>query len=292
MKTEFINEFMKLADTLNFSAASRELFISQPTLSRHIMEMEKELGIQLFNTSSHGIELTREGQDARKSFAKMLKEYDSLRTKLEGHRRQMSGHIKLGILYYSFSDLFADFLPFFNNKYPDIKVECLNYRPQELLDDLLAGLIDIGQVIYTENKNSKLQYQNIAKADMIAVLNSRHPLAKSDSLYLSDLIGETLIELKNDRYSTEITREVFKKCGVSFNKVIETDNIETVPFACKEYNGIHITGGNCRKQQAVGISYIPVLDKHAHSTIAFAYLKTNNNPILEIFISEAKIFYC
>ncbi|MBQ9814096.1 MAG: LysR family transcriptional regulator [Lachnospiraceae bacterium] len=291
MKTDHIKEFLYLAETLNFSTASKAFYITQPTLSRHIQEMEKELGFSLFNTSSHGVELTREGKDAKKVFSKMMKEYEGMQARWTDWHRQIEGHIRLGLLYYSLSDYFTDFLPFINEKNPGVSVKCLNYRPQELLDDLLAGKIDIGQISYVDEKNPKLYYQKIAMTDMIVVMSNKNPLARCTELKLSDLEQETLAELKNDRYSTNITREMFNKCGVSFKNIIETDNIETVPHTCKTYNAIHVTGSSCRKQQAAGVSYIPITDAQAHSWMALACLKSNNNLAVRKFLDDAKLFF-
>lgn len=62
MELSYIKEFIVLAEYKNFSKAAEELYISQPTLSKHIQAMERELGGKLFNRSTHGVSLTEFGE--------------------------------------------------------------------------------------------------------------------------------------------------------------------------------------------------------------------------------------
>ena len=61
MQVQMLQEFLVLAETLNFLAAASDLYISQATLSKHIREMEKELGAPLFKRTTRKVELTELG---------------------------------------------------------------------------------------------------------------------------------------------------------------------------------------------------------------------------------------
>ncbi len=62
MKIQSMREFLTLSELRNFNSASEKLFLSQPTLSRHIKELEEELGVTLFNRSTRRVELTECGE--------------------------------------------------------------------------------------------------------------------------------------------------------------------------------------------------------------------------------------
>ena len=62
MKTKYINEFIVLARTGKYSLAAEELYISQPSLTRHIQELELEAGTPLFNRTAKGVELNEAGR--------------------------------------------------------------------------------------------------------------------------------------------------------------------------------------------------------------------------------------
>ncbi len=61
MKLHHIREFLVLSQYKNYNVAAKHLFMSQPTLSRHIKEMEEELGVSLFDRSTRRVELTECG---------------------------------------------------------------------------------------------------------------------------------------------------------------------------------------------------------------------------------------
>ena len=98
MKTEYMREFLELATEKNYSLAARKLFISQPTLSRHVQAIEEALGYPLVESSSHGVKLTEYGFSAARSFRKILKEYDLLLETGKNLARRISGTLTLGIL--------------------------------------------------------------------------------------------------------------------------------------------------------------------------------------------------
>lgn len=62
LKIQSMREFIALSEVRNFNLASERLFLSQPTLSRHIKELEEELGVPLFKRSTRRVELTPYGQ--------------------------------------------------------------------------------------------------------------------------------------------------------------------------------------------------------------------------------------
>ena len=78
MKLDYLREFVTLAQCLNYSAAARQLYITQPALSRHIAHMEEQFGAKLFERDSHGVTLTEVGKECLKEVRAILKRYDDM----------------------------------------------------------------------------------------------------------------------------------------------------------------------------------------------------------------------
>ena len=126
---------------------------------------------------------------------------------------------------------------------------------------------------------------------MIALMRKDHPLSSVDSITLQELSFSTLIELKNDDFSNELSREMLRKNKIHFSKVIQSDNIETVPLTIRKYGGIHLTGESCKRQNASSICYKNVVGPYTNLAYGFMALKDNENPLIDLLMQEAKEYF-
>lgn len=292
VKIEYLKEFISLSETLNYSAAAERLYISQSTLSRHVSMLEEEIGARLLLRTTHGVELTEIGRESVKTFRDMLKRYEAFAEFAQNRQDQASGKLVLGLLYYSISDYFSDFIPLFRTQFPRITLDCQSYQPHELYEALMAGKLDIGQIsVGGYPRAEEVRFHRFLKHKMIAIMREDHPLADRESIWLRELIGETCIELKEDYCSRICTHGLLEKCGMAFDKIIEAEHIETVPFVIKETGGFHLTGDSCRKQNVPGLRYIPIADEAFEADMAFTYCLNNPNPLIPLFLREADRFF-
>jgi DNA-binding transcriptional LysR family regulator/DNA-binding CsgD family transcriptional regulator len=79
MDLEYLREYLSIADELNLTAAARHLSTTQSTLSKHLAALEREMGAQLINRTSHGIELTRAGATLYNRARMVVDLYDGTR---------------------------------------------------------------------------------------------------------------------------------------------------------------------------------------------------------------------
>ncbi|MDE7325746.1 MAG: LysR family transcriptional regulator [Lachnospiraceae bacterium] len=146
--------FNKVAETGNISLAAKELFISQPAISKAVKKLEADLAVSLFSRSSRGVRLTEEG--------KLLYEYtrEAFRTLHAGESalRQFSrlgvGHVRIGVSTTLCKYLLLPFLKEFVAKHPHIRftIQCQSsFQTMELLRE---GRVDIGLVGRSENMHS------------------------------------------------------------------------------------------------------------------------------------------
>ena len=75
MKLSLMREFVRLAETQNFTRAAEDLYIAQPVLSRHMAQLEDELRVKLMNRTRNSFELTPAGKVAQQEFQKILDSY-------------------------------------------------------------------------------------------------------------------------------------------------------------------------------------------------------------------------
>ena len=122
MNTERLIEFQVLAQTLHYGAAASRLYISPSVLSRHIQDLENELGIQLFIRSSHSVSLTEAGI----AFYRMSKDFaDSVWKGAKAARiagMNLKDTVRIALFLPTMSDRIRNFILWFEEQYPDIRL--------------------------------------------------------------------------------------------------------------------------------------------------------------------------
>ena len=292
MKLEYLREFLDLTETLNYSLSAGRLFLSQPTLSRHIQAMEKELGFSLVITSNHGIELTRAGTMAIPIFRKMIADYDRFLKQCRNYSPELSGSVRIGLLYYAMDDYLSEFMVYMAEKYPNADFSISSYQPQALYDDLLNGKIDVASLPCPgKPEDPDLIFQRTGITRLIAMMRNNHPLSASETITLQELAFSDLIELKKDTYSNELTQSILKKNHIYFRNILWSDNIETVPMTIRKTGGIHITGESCRRQNAAAICYKTITGTNTSADFGFLALRSNHNPLVRLILKEAAAYF-
>ena len=120
MNTDRLVEFQTLAQTLHYGRAAEKLYISQSVLSRHIQDMEKELGAKLFQRGPHGVSLTPAGAYLHRETANFLSEIDKSVERVNSAGIGMAGSIRFACLRAAFCEAIQNFLEYFEKKYPNI----------------------------------------------------------------------------------------------------------------------------------------------------------------------------
>ena len=122
MRIEYMREFVAIHDEGNFSRAARSLFMTQPALSRHMQELERELGVRLIDRDRHSVSLTEAGERAYKGFRQILRSYDRLTDDIAGYKAGLTGNLRIGMLYYTIRQDFGDTMERFTAEYPGVRL--------------------------------------------------------------------------------------------------------------------------------------------------------------------------
>ncbi|MEG0518570.1 MAG: LysR substrate-binding domain-containing protein [Bacteroidales bacterium] len=195
--------FVKVADNLSFTKAAKEMFISQPAISKHISELESFYKVELFERQGGKICLTHEGKILLSHARQILDKYDTLAYDMELLSGRFSGEIKIGasttIAQYLISPLLADFI----TRFPSVKVTLVTGNSEQIENALEEHKIDVGLVEGNKRRHN-LKYSHFAKDELVLVtsasnkccetvyLSHRSPLLTSLPLVLREVGSGTL----------------------------------------------------------------------------------------------------
>jgi DNA-binding transcriptional LysR family regulator len=183
-----------VADTGNITEASRRVFISQPSLTAAIRELEEEMGITIFSRSNKGVTVTNEG-DEFLSYARQVLEQAAL---LEDRFKSNAGGntiFSVSCQHYSFAvNAFVDVIRKFGGNEYDFTLR--ETQTHEIIEDVAHLKSEIG-VLYMSSRNknvitklikkNNLQFEPLFTTPLHIFISTKNPLAKKKKIKLTDL---------------------------------------------------------------------------------------------------------
>lgn len=143
MDLRTLQYFLTIAREENITKAAALLHVTQPTLSRQMMQLEKELGVKLFSRSNHSITLTPQGHLLKRRAQEMVTLAEKTKKELI-QEEHLSGEIAIGSGEYRNSRLLAQIVASFQQKHPDVTVEIYSGNSDNIKDRIERGTLDIG----------------------------------------------------------------------------------------------------------------------------------------------------
>lgn len=186
MELRQLKYFVKVAETLNFSLAARELFITQSTLSQQILNLERELSQQLFLRNSHEVILTEAGETLLPMARESIYAVDNCVLRLQELKNLQIGELNIGVTF-SFSSIMAETMVDFLKKYPNVKLNVSYSSMAALIDQLKHHELDFVLAFKPNEADEHVNSQPLFATHLAAIVNENHPLATRESVTLSEL---------------------------------------------------------------------------------------------------------
>ena len=144
MELRVLKYFLEVAREENITAAAESLHITQPTLSKQLMDSEDEIGKKLFIRGKRRITLTEDGILLRKRAAEIIELVEKTESELKNTDEVIVGNIYLGAAETDSMRFIADICVDINKKYPNIHYHLFSGNSEDVLEKLDKGLIDFG----------------------------------------------------------------------------------------------------------------------------------------------------
>jgi len=203
MDMRTLQYFLTVAEEGNITRSAELLYITQPTLSRQLMQLEKELGTKLFVRGRHSVSLTEEGQLFKLRAQELLALYDKAKQELVCGGEELAGEISIGCAVTRNMPYFVKILSAFQKEHPRVVYDVYTATADLVKDQMEKGLLDIGLVM-NPGDLSKYECLQLPFREQRGIwVHKTHPLAGKKTVTPDDLIGQPLIlsrrsEIKNE----------------------------------------------------------------------------------------------
>ena len=185
MELRKLRYFMAVADEENISRAAQSLYITQPTLSRQLIELEEELGVKLFERGKRKITLTEEGMLLRRRAEEMIALEDKLLDEFNSKTEDLGGVISIGAAEANAAAILPEAVTSFRAKYPGVTFDLYSDIATHVKERLDRGILDLGLLIQPGNIE-KYDFIKLDISDRCGVLmNAAAPWRKKSALRLT-----------------------------------------------------------------------------------------------------------
>ena len=232
MNISQLNYFMEIAKCLNFSEASKRLFVSQPSLGRQMTSIESELNMQLFIRSTKGLKLTPAGIVLLNELEKIKPLYLEAIEKAEQISHGYNSNLRIGIIEgLNLYDVLADISKYFEAEHPNIKVFFVQYSFQKLLEAFLNEELDV-VISYNFHLSNKkyMKTQVLTEYHPAWMIPKSNPLSKKDHISFSDMENQELLIVKQEECKEGVQEiiDLCKKCGGFYPKFFFVEDMNNV----------------------------------------------------------------
>lgn len=281
-----IKYFLTICDNKSFSKAAKDLYVSQPSLSKQIASLEKELEVDFFDrTIKSSTKLTPAGKLFYDFFSKYLAELGETTREAKLLNNEKSGKVRICCLEgWDLSRLLPS-IQEFNNRFPYIEISFICDGFKGLERGLDYDYFDLGistsvQFQAKENYNRR----EIATTSNIVVFSSEHILAQRENLKLIDFKDDILYVLSNEEtpHAKEINEFICKSKGFA-PKIEFKSNLESILLALSFGKGYAILDCQSRVKDNLSFQHFKM---ETFNTVSVVWKKCNTNPSLKLLLDE------
>lgn len=189
MNLDYLNEFIYLAETLNFRRTAEHFFVSRSVISRHLVTLEESVGAVLLERNAHGTELTEAGKVFYHEAQTLLRNWDLARERVQAVTEPSSKLVRIGYLRNGARPFIVRFVKHMTKNHPQINLslQCMSY--QEARQAMEEHGVDVVLGINVESSLSQNYRSTMIYRDRFVISCSHsHSLARcKESLTLDDL---------------------------------------------------------------------------------------------------------
>lgn len=192
MELRILKYFLIVAREENITKAAQILHITQPTLSRQLMQLEEELDVKLFKRTNHSIVLTEEGMLLKRRAQELVSLAEKTKNEFLHKDDNLSGEIAIGSGELFSIDGFAELLAAFQKKYPLVRFDIFSGNTDNIKERIESGLLDFG-ILLEPVDIGKYEFIRFNQKEEWGILTrDDSDVAKKWSVLPEDLVGRPL----------------------------------------------------------------------------------------------------
>ncbi|KAA9166407.1 LysR family transcriptional regulator [Amycolatopsis acidicola] len=290
MELRYLTSFLAVADELHFGRAAKRLQMAQPPLSQQIRQLEKELGVQLFERNTRSVRLTSAGEAFVEPVQRVLEDLDVATRAVRAAGRGEYGRVSVGFAGASSNESLPLLTRAVRAAHPGLELVLRGQTYANVaLDRVADGSLDLGFVRLPANRPG-VETRVIYEEEMLCAVPSDHPLARREAIAVEDLADEPFVSFPANAGSTvrDATTRVCAAAGFSPRMVQEAPDSYTILALVAAGVGVTLTLTSCQHIQQTGLVYRPLAGPEIRLEAALAWRADNPSAALATVLEIAE----
>jgi DNA-binding transcriptional LysR family regulator len=236
----YLRAALAVARHQSFRLAAEELHLTQPALSLAIGELERNLGVSLFDRTSRMVRTTELGEAFLASAGRLVEDLDGLVKDVGNAARSRRGRVVVACLTSIAGRLMPRLIRECERRYPQTEVEVRDELAMRLFDLVRFGEADLGLTTPWQDLHEELDFEPLLDDAFHAVFPRQHRLAAQKQVAWADLAGETFIAFATTAGSHSMIAEQLVRNRVAFRRSIAVSHLATVTGMLEAGFGVSI----------------------------------------------------
>lgn len=283
-----LETFAAIAKFKSFSKAADYLFLTQPTISNHIQNLENQLGTILIDRTNKKVSLTKAGEILYTYALDILNKRELALFKLEQFKGKIEGTLEIASSTTPEHYFLPKLLNSFHQIHPDVKYHLFHYDSQQVIDAIVHGQIDFG-IVGVKDEKKQLNYIHLMEDRLVLIAPYSPPYRNIDSVSIDFLLDKKLILREEGSGTRKIFEEELKQQHLSTEHlpvVAYMENTETIKQCVRLGLGLAIVSelAICDELKFSTLKKIEIEGLDLHRYFYFAYHKHRTlSPLAETF---------
>jgi DNA-binding transcriptional LysR family regulator len=279
--------FHSVAQRLSFTRAAAELFITQPAVTKHVKELERQLGAQLFKRNGSSITLTNAGKILLQYAEKISRLYAELETELAQLNNMESGVLHIGGSTTVAQTILPKILALFKKTYPAVNFTFIQANTDVITQLVLAEKIDIA-IVEGAAHHPQIAYAPFAKDEIVLVTRANNQLAKKVEITPKQLLNIPLVLREAGSGTLDVIFNALDAAGINPKDLQVEIQLES-SIAIKQYLLYSDTATFLSIQSVISelkyneLSVIDIKGLEIFRTFQFIQLHGKNSKLIELF---------
>ncbi len=282
-----LRAFAAVAEDLHFGRAARRLHVSQPSLSRAVRDLERELGGALFTRTSREVRLTAAGKALKEALPPFFAEYERILGRVREAGRGQVGELRVVFLASATNAVVPSVVRAFRESYPGVALTLEEALDDAALEGVLGRRFDVA-LVRTRRRDPELAFARLAREPLCVVVAADHRLARRRLIRFEDLRGEGFVlwPRGDAPESFDSIAEGCRRAGFVADVAQEASGVYTILALVAAGIGVSVLAGSYRALRGSDVVFVPLAGRH--TALYAAWRSDDASPARRNFVAVAR----